>query len=139
MERNAAANGLQDRVRSETGDAFDVLKTLQAGEQRFDVVIVDPPAFIKRRREIRSGEQGYARLNRLAMQLLAPDGILISCSCSMHLPAERLQHILYQSARKLGRQLQILERGFQCMDHPVHPAIPETAYLKALFCRVPAT
>lgn len=139
MERNAAANGLQDRVRSETGDAFDVLKTLQAGEQRFDVVIVDPPAFIKRRREIRSGEQGYARLNRLAMQLLAPDGILISCSCSMHLPAERLQHILYQSARKLGRQLQILERGFQCMDHPVHPAIAETAYLKALFCRVPAT
>ena len=139
MERNAAANGLQDRVRGETGDAFDVLKTLQAGEQRFDVVIVDPPAFIKRRKEIKSGEQGYARLNRLAMQVLAPDGILVSCSCSMHLPAERLQHILYQSARKLGRQMQILERGFQCMDHPVHPAIAETAYLKALFCRVPAT
>jgi 23S rRNA (cytosine1962-C5)-methyltransferase len=139
MERNAAANGLQDRVRFETGDAFDVLKAMQASDQRFDVVIVDPPAFIKRRKEIKTGEQGYARLNRLAMQVLAPDGILISCSCSMHLPAERLQHILYQSARKLGRQMQILERGFQSMDHPVHPAIAETAYLKALFCRVPAT
>ena len=124
---------------SETGDAFDVLKAMQASEQRFDVVIVDPPAFIKRRKEIKTGEQGYARLNRLALQVLAPDGILISCSCSMHLPAERLQNIVYQEARKQGRQLQILERGFQSMDHPVHPAIPETAYLKALFCRVPAT
>ena len=139
LDKNAAANGLQDRVRCEIGDAFDVLKAMQASEQRFDVVIVDPPAFIKRRKDIKTGEQGYARLNRLAMQVLAPDGILISCSCSMHLAAERLQNILYQSARKQGRQLQILERGFQTMDHPVHPAITETAYLKAFFCRVPAT
>ena len=139
LEKNAAANGLVDKVRHETGDAFDVLKSMREDKQRFDVVIVDPPAFIKRRKDIKTGEQGYARLNRLAMQVLAPDGILISCSCSMHLAAERLQSILYQSARKQGRQLQILERGFQAMDHPVHPAIVETAYLKAFFCRVPAT
>ena len=139
MEKNAAANGLVDRVRHETGDAFDVLKSMRENKQRFDVVIVDPPAFIKRRKDIKTGEQGYARLNRLAMQVLAPDGILISCSCSMHLAAERLQSILYQSARKQGRQMQLLERGFQAMDHPVHPAIAETAYLKAFFCRVPAT
>ena len=139
MEKNIAANGLADKVRLEIGDAFDVLKALQDSEQRFDVVIVDPPAFIKRRKDIKSGEQGYGRLNRLALKLLAPDGILISCSCSMHLSEERLQHIVHQSAGKMGRQVQILERGFQCMDHPVHPAIAETAYLKALFCRVPAT
>ena len=139
LEKNAAANGLVDKVRHETGDAFDVLKSMQEDKQRFDVVIVDPPAFIKRRKDIKTGEQGYARLNRLAMQVLAPDGILISCSCSMHLAAERLQSILYQSARKQGRQMQLLERGFQAMDHPVHPAIVETAYLKAFFCRVPAT
>ena len=139
LEKNAAANGLVDRVRHETGDAFDVLKSMRENKQRFDVVIVDPPAFIKRRKDIKTGEQGYARLNRLAMQVLAPDGILISCSCSMHLAAERLQSILYQSARKQGRQMQLLERGFQAMDHPVHPAIAETAYLKAFFCRVPAT
>ena len=139
LEKNAAANGLVDKVRHETGDAFDVLKSMQEDKQRFDVVIVDPPAFIKRRKDIKTGEQGYARLNRLAMQVLAPDGILISCSCSMHLTAERLQSILYQSARKQGRQMQLLERGFQAMDHPVHPAIAETAYLKAFFCRVPAT
>ena len=139
MEKNIAANGLGDKVRLENGDAFDVLKALQNSDQRFDVVIVDPPAFIKRRKDIKSGEQGYGRLNRLALKLLAPDGILISCSCSMHLSEERLQHIVHQSAGKMGRQVQILERGFQCMDHPVHPAIAETAYLKALFCRVPAT
>ena len=139
LEKNAAANGLQDRVRCEIGDAFDVLKAMQASDRKFDVVIVDPPAFIKRRKEIKTGEQGYARLNRLALQVLAPDGILISCSCSMHLAPERLQNILYQAARKQGRQLQILERGFQTMDHPVHPAIAESAYLKAFFCRVPAT
>ena len=139
MEKNIAANGLADKVRLEIGDAFDVLKALQDSDQRFDVVIVDPPAFIKRRKDIKSGEQGYGRLNRLALKLLAPDGILISCSCSMHLSEERLQHIVHQSAGKMGRQVQILERGFQCMDHPVHPAIAETSYLKALFCRVPAT
>jgi 23S rRNA (cytosine1962-C5)-methyltransferase len=139
MEKNIAANGLGGKVRLENGDAFDVLKALQNSDQRFDVVIVDPPAFIKRRKDIKSGEQGYGRLNRLALKLLAPDGILISCSCSMHLSEERLQHIVHQSAGKMGRQVQILERGFQCMDHPVHPAIAETAYLKALFCRVPAT
>jgi 23S rRNA (cytosine1962-C5)-methyltransferase len=139
MEKNIAANGLADKVRLENGDAFDVLKALQDSDQRFDVVIVDPPAFIKRRKDIKSGEQGYGRLNRLALKLLAPDGILISCSCSMHLSEERLQHIVHQSAGKMGRQVQILERGFQCMDHPVHPAIAETAYLKALICRVPAT
>jgi 23S rRNA (cytosine1962-C5)-methyltransferase len=139
LEKNVAANGLQQRVRCMTGDVFDMLKVLQADGRRFDVVIVDPPAFIKRRKEVKAGERGYARLNRLALQLLAPDGILVSCSCSMHLPAERLQSILYQSARKQGRPLQILERGFQSMDHPVHPAIAETAYLKAFFCRAPAT
>ncbi len=139
MEKNIAANGLADKVRLENGDAFDVLKAMQDTDQRFDVVIVDPPAFIKRRKDIKSGEQGYGRLNRLALKLLAPDGILISCSCSMHLSEERLQQIVHQSAGKMGRQVQILERGFQCMDHPVHPAIAETAYLKALFCRVPAT
>ena len=139
LEKNAAANGLVEKVRHETGDAFDVLKSMREDKQRFDVVIVDPPAFIKRRKDIKTGEQGYARLNQLALQVLAPDGILISCSCSMHLAAERLQSILYQSARKQGRQMQILERGFQTLDHPVHPAIAETAYLKAFYCRVPAT
>jgi 23S rRNA (cytosine1962-C5)-methyltransferase len=70
------------------------------------------------------------------MQLLSPDGILVSCSCSHHMSEENLQRLLLREAREHGRQLQILERGAQGPDHPVHPAIPETQYLKALFCRV---
>jgi len=137
LEANAAASGVADRVRTLQGDAFDVMNGLHESGQAFDVVVVDPPAFIKRRKDIPVGEQGYLRLNRLAMKLLAPGGMLISCSCSMHLAETRLQSLVYQAARQQGRQLQILERGFQAPDHPVHPAIPETAYLKALFCRSP--
>jgi 23S rRNA (cytosine1962-C5)-methyltransferase len=136
LQHNAATNGLEARVQMESGDAFDVIGALQATKRRFDVVMVDPPAFIKRRKDIRSGESAYHRLNYQALQLLEPGGFLISSSCSMHLAAERLQQILLQAARDSGRRLQILERGFQGMDHPVHPAIAETAYLKTLFCRV---
>jgi 23S rRNA (cytosine1962-C5)-methyltransferase len=138
LQYNAMASGVSDRVHVTGGDAFEVLRGLHGGGHTWDVIVVDPPAFIKRRKDIRSGEQGYLRLNRLALQLLAPGGILISCSCSMHLAEARLQSIVHQAANQQGRRLQILERGFQAPDHPVHPAIPETAYLKALFCRSPA-
>ncbi len=137
LQRNAVASGVTDRVQTTAGDAFEVLRDLQGQGQAFDVVVVDPPAFFMRRKDIKSGEQGYLRLNRLALQLLVPGGILISCSCSMHLAEARLQSIVHQAASQSGRRLQILERGFQAPDHPVHPAIPETAYLKALFCRSP--
>ena len=70
------------------------------------------------------------------MQVLARDGILVTASCSHHLAENQFQKILLQSARHLDRSLQILERGHQAPDHPVHPAIEETSYLKAMFCRV---
>jgi 23S rRNA (cytosine1962-C5)-methyltransferase len=136
LQRNAAANALEARMQVEGGDAFEVIAALQAANRQFDVVMVDPPAFIKRRKDIPGGEGAYHRLNRQALQLLAPGGFLISSSCSMHLAAERLQQLLLKAARDSGRRLQVLERGFQGVDHPVHPAIPETAYLKTLFCRV---
>ncbi len=132
----AQANGMAERVGVLQGDAFEVLRGLREERERFDVVIVDPPAFIKRRKDGKAGEQAYHRINQLAMQLLHKDGILISASCSHHLPMDRLQKLLLQSARHLDRDLQLLERGHQAPDHPVHPAIPETEYLKALFCRV---
>ena len=133
---NAQANGLSDRVASVEGDAFEVLAQLRLNQEKFDVVVLDPPAFIKRKKDARAGEQAYHRLNQLAMQVLKKDAILVSASCSHHLPESRLQTILLQSSRHLDRSLQILERGHQAPDHPLHPAIAETAYLKALFCRV---
>jgi 23S rRNA (cytosine1962-C5)-methyltransferase len=116
-------------------DALAGLKALRAAGRSFDVVIVDPPALIKRRKDFDAGVEHYAALNRAALQLLSADGILISCSCSHHLDAETLQRILLRESRHTGRRLQILEQGGQGPDHPVHPAIPETRYLKAFFCR----
>ena len=102
----------------------------------FDVIVLDPPAFIKRRKDIKNGEQAYKRINQLAMRLLEKDAILISASCSMHLAYDRLIDIVRGSARHIDRQAQILEQGHQGADHPVHPTIVETAYLKSLIVRV---
>lgn len=134
----AAANARALDVALETrqGDALDVLKALRAEGRQFEVVIVDPPALIKRKRDTDAGTEHYAALNRQAMQLLAPDGILISCSCSFHMDAAELQRILLRESRTVGRRLQILEQGGQSPDHPVHPAIVETRYLKAFYCRL---
>ncbi|OHC32496.1 MAG: SAM-dependent methyltransferase [Pseudomonadales bacterium RIFCSPLOWO2_12_59_9] len=136
VERNAGLNGLNDKVACLEGDVFEALKQLKAAEERFDVVIVDPPAFIKRKKDLKNGEAAYRRLNEQAMRLLNKDGILVSASCSMHLPEDDLQNILLTSARHLDRNMQLLERGSQGPDHPVHPAIPETRYIKSLTCRL---
>jgi 23S rRNA (cytosine1962-C5)-methyltransferase len=133
---NAALNGVGDRVRTQQGDAFDVLKSLREARERFEVVIVDPPAFIKRRKDAKEGTLAYRRLNEMAMQVLERDGILVSCSCSQLLSREVLVQTLLQGARHLDRNLVILEQGRAGPDHPVHPAIPETDYLKAVFGRV---
>jgi 23S rRNA (cytosine1962-C5)-methyltransferase len=136
VERNAALNGLSERVACVEGDVFAALKELKAAEERFDVVIADPPAFIKRKKDLKNGEAAYRRLNEQAMRLLGKDGILVSASCSMHLPEDDLQNILLTSARHLDRNIQLLERGAQGPDHPVHPAIAETRYIKSLTCRL---
>jgi 23S rRNA (cytosine1962-C5)-methyltransferase len=134
LAQSAAANDLA--VRTRRGDAFEVLAALREAGEVFDVVVVDPPAFIKRRRDFPKGQAAYRKLNQLAMQLLPRDGILVSCSCSHHLAQDDLIGTIQQAARHLGRCAQIIEVGGQAPDHPLHPAIPETRYLKALTCRV---
>ncbi|VXA92751.1 RlmI/RlmK family 23S rRNA methyltransferase [Pseudomonas sp. 8AS] len=136
VERNAALNGVADKLTCVEGDVFEALKELKAAEERFDVVVCDPPAFIKRKKDIKNGEAAYRRLNETAMRLLGKDGILVSASCSMHLEEDHLQNILLTSARHLDRNIQLLERGSQGPDHPVHPAIHETRYIKSLTCRL---
>lgn len=134
----AAKNADNNRMKIATrkGDAFEVLEALAKEKARFDVVIVDPPAFAKRRKDLPKALAAYKRLNQLALQVLDGDGILVSCSCSYHVSAEDLQDAIAKAARAAGKHLQILELGGQAPDHPVHPAIPETRYLKAYFCRV---
>lgn len=136
VERNVAMNAISGQVATMQGNAFDALEHLLTDQQRFDVVIMDPPAFIKRKKDIKNGTQGYRRANELAMRLLQPGGILVSASCSMHLAQDALVDVVRQTGRHLDRHVKIFYQGGQGMDHPVHPAIPETRYLKALFARV---
>ena len=132
--RNAALNGLS--LETLKGQALDTMRELHKAGRRFDVVVVDPPALVKRKKDLEAGQSHYGAVNRAAIDLLAADGILVSCSCSHHLELDALQRILLRESRAAGRRLQILEQGGQGPDHPVHPAIPETRYLKAFFCRV---
>ena len=133
-EQNARQNGFT--VGTLKSDAFDALEELARKGARYDVVIVDPPAFAKRKKDLPKALAAYKRLNQLAIKTLADEGILVSCSCSFHVSAEELQDAIGKAARAAERHLQILEWGGQSPDHPVHPAIPETRYLKAYFCRV---
>ena len=133
-QRNAEANAVE--VEPMRADAFDALRAIQERGERFDVVILDPPAFIKRKKDIPQGQAAYRKLNQLALALIARDGLLVSCSCSYHLAADELVNAIQVAARHADCVVQILEAAGQSPDHPVHPAIPETRYLKAFFCRV---
>ena len=134
VAQNAAANGVE--VAGIEADAFDALKALREAGEKFDLVVLDPPAFVKRRKDLAAGRDAYRRLNQLAMQLLERDGMLVSCSCSHHMSGPDLLTAIQAAARHLDRDAQLLEQGMQAPDHPVHPAIPETAYLKAFYLRV---
>jgi 23S rRNA (cytosine1962-C5)-methyltransferase len=133
---NAERNGLADRVSAVAADAFDYLKTARGERRHFDVVILDPPAFVKRKKDLKEGALAYRRLAEAAMQVLSRDGVLVLCSCSHHMPRTALLEGIQAAARHLDRFVQVLEPLSQGPDHPVHPAIPETAYLKGYICRV---
>ncbi len=133
---NAALNGCADRLTTVQGQALEAMRELIAAGEKFDAVIVDPPAFIKRRKDLAKGEQGYRRVNELALRLVGKDGLLVSASCSLHLPREALDDIVRGASRHIDREARIVARTGLGADHPVPPAIPETDYLKTVFCRV---
>lgn len=136
VRANAERNGFAERVRIIEADAFEALARLRAEREHFDIVVLDPPAFIKRRKDHKEGLNAYRRLNQMAMQVLAKDGLLVSASCSFHLARDELRDTILAAGRHVDRFVQIVEQGSQSPDHPVHPAIPETDYLKAYFARV---
>ncbi|MBI2380285.1 MAG: class I SAM-dependent rRNA methyltransferase [Gammaproteobacteria bacterium] len=136
LHENAALNGVDEAITSVEGDAFEALKQLKDSGETFDVITVDPPAFIKRKKDAKEGMNAYRRINEAAMRLLGKDGILLSASCSMHLSRDELLDTLRGAGRHLDRHVVVLEQGHQGPDHPVHPAIPETEYLKSFTARV---
>ena len=135
-EQSAALNGVQDKMQFVQADVFEFLKQLREQNQYYDAIVLDPPALIKRKKDFKAGFEAYRRLNHLALQVLSKQGLLVSASCSHHLSRDNLHEILRSSARHIDRHLVILASSSQGPDHPVHPALPETEYLKTYFCAV---
>jgi 23S rRNA (cytosine1962-C5)-methyltransferase len=135
IKENAELNSVANKVHTICDDAFVGMKNLQQAKEKFDVIILDPPAFVKKQKDKKEGLLAYQRINEMALKLLAPGGILISCSCSMHITYEELMQALRRASLHTRQTIQILERGHQAQDHPVHIAIPETDYLKMIIAR----
>lgn len=127
---NAKLNHCDNLVTALTGDAFELLLDLANRKQQFDVILLDPPALIKKKKDYQQGLSAYEKLNQLALSLLSPNGILLTASCSMHLSDSDLLNCVRKASITVNRQIAVLEQLHQGRDHPVHPAIPETNYLK---------
>lgn len=117
-------------------DVFEYLEQAQSEGEQFDVVVLDPPAFAKTQGTRAQALKAYRRLNTLGMQVLRPGGILLTCSCSGVIGMDDLLGAVSQSAQRLQRTVQLLETFTHGVDHPIDLAMPETAYLKAVFCRL---
>jgi len=133
---NAELNGVGNRIRFEVGKAYAVLEKLQTEGEQFDSVILDPPKMARHRSGVKQALRGYFSLNRLAVDVLKPGGILVTCSCSGLISEEEFLQMLASVSQHTGRHIQILELRGQPADHPVSPSCPENHYLKCVICRV---
>jgi len=136
--RNAARNGVAARARFVEGNAFDLLKKMERSGERFDLVVLDPPAFTKSRDSVEAARRGYKEINLRALRLASPGGIVVTASCSYHIAPEAFLDILVDAAADAGREVTLLSYAGQGADHPVNLAMPETRYLKCAFLVVRA-
>lgn len=134
--RNQKVNAISN-VRFREGNTFDLLKEYDDAGRRFQMVILDPPAFAKNRDSIPAARRGYKEINLRALKLLTPGGFLVTCSCSYHISEALFLQILAEAANDAGRTISIVERRTQAQDHPIILTMPETHYLKCLIVRVP--
>jgi len=134
--RSAEASGLAALARFEKGDAFGTLGRLGDEEELFDIVVVDPPAFVKSKKKLDEGMRGYREINRLAMAVVAAGGILATSSCSRHVDHQAFVGVLQAAADDAKRSARILAVGRQGPDHPVPLKLPEAGYLDCVFLEV---
>ncbi|HEV8242817.1 MAG TPA: class I SAM-dependent rRNA methyltransferase [Nitrospirales bacterium] len=132
----AKQNGLADRCTFRVGNVFDELKERDRRREAFDLVILDPPAFVKTRTRLQEALAGYKEINLRAMRLLRPKGFLITCSCSYHLNAEPFRHLLWDAARDVRRAVRVVVQSTQGRDHPILLGMPESEYLKCFVLQV---
>jgi 23S rRNA (cytosine1962-C5)-methyltransferase len=129
-QESAAANGLACKFLK--ADVFDEFERLGAAKETFDIVIADPPPFVKSRRDLETGAKAYRKLARLAARLVAPDGFLLLASCSHNIPADRFASECALGIQRAERRARLIHQAGAGADHPVHPMLPESAYLKTL-------
>ena len=134
-QANAQLNGVAN-VHFETGDGFATLDRLVYERQRFGAVVLDPPKFARSRKAVSDALMAYHRINRTAVDLLEPGGILVTCSCSGHVTREDFLHMLAGVSQRTGRDIQVLEQRGASADHPVSATCLESEYLKCFICRV---
>jgi 23S rRNA (cytosine1962-C5)-methyltransferase len=134
-EINRAANEITN-VEFREADVFEVLSGYAAARRRFDLVVLDPPAFAKSRSNVDAATRGYREINRRALELIGAGGVLVTCSCSHHLSEAALLEIVAEASLDTGRKLRVLERRTQSQDHPILLTVPETLYLKCLILEV---
>jgi 23S rRNA (cytosine1962-C5)-methyltransferase len=134
-QRNAALNRLTN-VEFREANVFDVLREMEVAGERFDVIVLDPPAFAKNRASLKSAIRGYKEINLRALKLLNAGGVLITCTCSYHVSEELFLEIVTAAALDAHRRVQVMEKRMQATDHPVLLGMPETYYLKCVIARV---
>ena len=133
-DKNALLN--QREVEWIEANAFDLLKDYSAAGRQYDVIVLDPPAFAKTRKNLETALRGYKELNLRALKMLRPGGILVTCSCSYHVSPSEFLAVVTDAARDVHRTIRLLEQRGQAKDHPILPNVPETSYLKCLILYV---
>ncbi|MDR3139728.1 MAG: class I SAM-dependent rRNA methyltransferase [Treponema sp.] len=135
VRENARLNGAEDRVTPVAGDVFELLRSYDRAKERFDLIILDPPAFAKSRSALEGALRGYKEINLRAIKLLSPGGVLVSCSCSQALPESRFKAMIAEAAADAERRLIQLDFCYQGPDHPILLGYDESLYLKCGYYR----
>lgn len=133
--RNAVLNNVNN-IEFREANVFDALREMEADGERFDTIVLDPPAFAKNRASAKAAARGYKEINLRAIKLLNPGGILVTCTCSYHMPEDLFLGIIAEAANDARRKLQLIEKRTQASDHPILLSVPETYYLKCVIARV---
>jgi 23S rRNA (cytosine1962-C5)-methyltransferase len=133
--KNAVLNNVSN-VEFREANVFDTLRELETAGERFDTIVLDPPAFAKNRASVNAAARGYKEINLRAIKLLNPGGILVSCTCSYHMPEDLFLGIIAEAGNDAHRKLQLIEKRTQASDHPILLGVPETYYLKCAIARV---
>jgi 23S rRNA (cytosine1962-C5)-methyltransferase len=133
--RNAELNEARN-VEFREANVFDALREMEAAGERFDVIVLDPPAFAKNRASVKAAVRGYKEINLRALKLLNPNGVLVTCTCSYHMSEQMFLEIIADAARDAHRRVQLVEKRMQASDHPILFGMPETYYLKCIIARV---